>query len=269
MIFTHCNFFSKVLQSHVDVNVLLPCMEDIECLSQELDIIYKKRKMPVLYLLHGALEDYTGWLRQTNIERYAEQAGLAVVMPGGQNGFYTNAKYGLSYFDYICEELPRFIEYTFPVSGEREDRFIAGASMGGYGAAKCALSCPDRYRAFGNFSGAVDLPVLEEKMTGQGFTFFRYDLVFGGTMQIPGTEDDLFYLIDRCARGNTMPAAFVACGEEDENNYEMNLRLVQALQEKGADTRFMGGKGGHDWAYWDNCVRKFIEMTGTGNTGNM
>ena len=78
-----------------------------------------------MYLLHGALDDYTMWLRHTNIERYAEAAGIAVVMPSGQNGFYSNALYGLRYFDYITEELPRMIEYTFPVSTDRKDRFIA------------------------------------------------------------------------------------------------------------------------------------------------
>lgn len=265
MIYTQCNFFSKVLQNHVDVNVLLPCMEEVESLSQELDVIYQKREMPALYLLHGALEDHTGWMRNTNVERYAAKAQTAVVMPSGQNGFYTNAKYGLRYFDFICEELPRFIEYTFPVSKKRKDRYIAGASMGGYGAAKCALSCPDRYAAFGNFSGAVDPVELEEKMTKQGLTFFRYDLVFGGTKQIAGTKDDLFCLIENSPQGGKLPAALIACAQEDENNYVMNQRLARALQEKGADIRFLGGKGGHDWAYWDICISSFMEMIGMGN----
>ena len=93
MILNRCNFFSKTLLNHVDVDILLPSMPDNDCVGASLDEIYRDRApWPTLYLLHGALDDHSCWLRQTAIERYAEAAGMAVVMPSGQNGFYTNAR---------------------------------------------------------------------------------------------------------------------------------------------------------------------------------
>lgn len=260
MILNHCNFYSKTLNNHVDVNVLLPSMADNDHFFHTLDEIYQQRTIPVLYLLHGALDDYTMWLRHTNIERYAQEAGIAVVMPSGQNGFYSNAKYGLNYFDYVTEELPRFIEYTFPVSGLRQHRYIAGPSMGGYGAAKCALARPEKYCAFGDFSGAVDPGKLEPLMTSMGFDFFRYDLIFGGSDKVSGSSDDLQILAGRCQGLSEKPYGFIACGEEDTNNYAMNYELYQKLQECGFDAKFLGGTGLHDWVYWDQCIDTFIKQ---------
>lgn len=260
MILNHCNFYSKTLNNHVDVNVLLPSMPDNHHFFHGLEEIYQQRNIPVLYLLHGALDDYTMWLRHTNIERYAEEAGLAVVMPSGQNGFYSNALYGLNYFDYITKELPRFVEYTFPVSARREDRYIAGPSMGGYGAAKCALGSQETYRAFGDFSGAVDPEKLEPLMTAMGFDFFRYDLIFGGSNKVTGSNDDLKVLAQRCGELSVKPYAFISCGEEDTNNYDMNYELYEKLISCGFQGEFFGGSGLHDWGYWDRCVARFVEL---------
>ena len=190
MILNKCNFFSKALLNHVDVDILLPGVGDNDCVGASLEDIYAPQKpFPVLYLLHGALDDHTMWLRHTNIEEFAEKAGLAVVMPSGQNGFYTNAKYGLNYFDFITKELPLFVQKYFPVSTKREDTYIAGPSMGGYGASKCALR-PDLYAAFADLSGAVDPVELEPKMIAMGFGFFRYDLIWGGVENMRDTLAD-------------------------------------------------------------------------------
>ena len=101
--------------------------------------------LPVLYLLHGLSDDHTAWSRRTSVERYAESAGIAVVMPEVQRSFYTDMVYGLRYFTYIAEELPALCRRLFPLSERREDTFIAGNSMGGYGALKAALRFPERF----------------------------------------------------------------------------------------------------------------------------
>ncbi len=258
MILNRCNFFSKTLKSHVDVNVLLPSMADNDCLYHSLPRIYEQKTMKALYLLHGALEDCSSWLRNTCVERYAQEHQIAVIMPSGQNGFYSNALYGLDYFDFITEELPRMVEYAFPVSLEREDRYIAGASMGGFGAAKCALRRPDLYQACGVFSGALAPWELEPRMVEQGFDFFRYDLIFGGADKVKGSRDDLFLLAEELKEEDRRPAVFVACGQDDSNNYDMSRRFCRQLSECGFKTEFMGGPGIHDWDYWERCIRQFL-----------
>lgn len=211
--------------------------------------------------MHGALEDASSWLRHTRVEDYAEEHQIAVVMPGGQNSFYVNAYCGLPYYDFITRELPRFAQYAFPVSADPDDRLIAGPSMGGYGAARCALGQPDAYAAFGVFSGAVDPFELEPMMLGMGFDIFRYDLLFGGTDKLRGSDNDLFALVQGLKKAAKHPKGFIYCGLEDTNNYAMNLRFHQTLAENGFDTRFYDGHGLHDWAYWDMCIRDFLDVS--------
>ncbi len=260
MIHCQANFFSKILMNHVDVDVLLPSMPDNDILFNDLSTVYPKGcEHPVLYLLHGALEDHSSWLRQTCVERYAEHAGIAVVMASAQNGFYANARQGHAYFDFFTKELPDFIAYTFPVSRRREDTFVAGASMGGYGAAKLALSCPESYSSFGCFSGAVDPEKLESKMVSQGYDVFRYDLIFGGASKVTGSSDDLKVLAASLADSDIKPDAFVTCGLEEANNYEMVSEFRDVLVKSGFQVRFTDGHGEHDWDYWERCIALYME----------
>ncbi len=111
----------------------------------------------VLYLLHGYSDDQTAWQRWTSIERYAEGLNLAVVMPAAQNSFYTDMVHGGKFFTFLTEELPAVVHDLFPLSTERADTFVAGLSMGGYGAFKLALSRPDLYAAAASLSGALDI----------------------------------------------------------------------------------------------------------------
>ena len=77
-----------------------------------------------------------------------------VVMPSVYNSAYTDMKYGLDYFSYLTEELTDFVERNFPAATKRENRFIAGMSMGGYGAYKWGLTCPEKFAAIGGVAGS-------------------------------------------------------------------------------------------------------------------
>lgn len=265
MVSLTCNFFSKTLLNHVDVDILLPSCPDNDCVNAPLERIYGDAPAyPVLYLLHGALDDRTMWVRHTGIEDYAQQANMAVVMPSGGNWFYTDARFGPKYFTFVTEELPMFVEKTFPVSRRREDRFIAGPSMGGYGATKCALRCPEKYAAFGDFSGAVDPEKLYPQMVAMGFDIFRYDLIFGNDRAQPEEEEDVYRLAASLAERTEKPDAYVYCGLEDTANYEMNRRLAQTLEASEFRTTFRDGAGSHDWVYWDQCIRHFLQAVSAG-----
>ena len=111
-----------------------------------------------LYLLHGIIGNCTDWLYGTRIQRYAEERDLAVVMPSGDNGMYLDQavdKYG----QYIGQELVQFTRRTFPLSHKREDTFIGGLSMGGFGAMRNGLKYHDTFGAIISLSGAF---VLDE-----------------------------------------------------------------------------------------------------------
>ena len=152
----HCNFFAHTLGMPTNVTVFIPAVKPKADMNFN-DIYPKNKKYRTLYLLHGMNGDETTWLRKTNIERYAQEHNIAFVMPSVHNSFYTDTKVGLAFFTYLTQELPAMLAMNFPLSDDRENTYIAGLSMGGYGAAKAALTCPELYGAFGSFSGALDI----------------------------------------------------------------------------------------------------------------
>ncbi|HEY9528971.1 MAG TPA: alpha/beta hydrolase-fold protein, partial [Anaerolineales bacterium] len=138
MILTEVNFFSETLILGCTMLVLLP--------QRPLTEVQKKpqKKFRTLYLLHGRSDDHAAWQRQTSIERYVEGLNLAVVMPAVHRSFYTDMMHGGKYWQFISEEVPAVVHSLFPVSSARKDNFVAGLSMGGYGAFKLALTHPER-----------------------------------------------------------------------------------------------------------------------------
>ena len=87
-----------------------------------------------LYLLHGAGGDHSSWLINSRVADYAEHKNIAIVMPSADNKCYVNNRHGKDYSDYITKELIDKCEAWFSLSQNKEDRYIAGMSMGGYGA---------------------------------------------------------------------------------------------------------------------------------------
>src|SRR5690349_16517678 len=143
---------------------------------------------PVLYLLHGLTDDHTAWHRYTSVARYAEAAGLAVVMPSAFHSFYADEVHGHAYWTFVSEELPAIVRSFFRVSDAPEDTFVAGLSMGGYGALKLALTHPDRYAAAASLSGALDIRYL----IGHPDRSDLFHRAFDDTIR---DSDDLFALL--------------------------------------------------------------------------
>ena len=152
MAFIQCGFFSEVLGLSTSMNVILP-----QSSAGQIGMEGKSfsEKHHTLYLLHGLSDDHTIWMRRTSIERYAASLGIAVVMPAVHRSFYTDMANGYNYWTFVSEELPAIARSFFPLSDAREDNFVAGLSMGGYGAFKLALRCPDKFAAAASLSGAL------------------------------------------------------------------------------------------------------------------
>lgn len=138
MAFLQVQFFSDTLQVASTVNVILPEPNQGIGLSAA-----RTGELPkVLYLLHGYSDDHSIWMRRTSVERYAAEHNLAVIMPAVNHSFYVNEYQGERYGDYVSEELPCTMQRFFRLSDRPEDTFVAGLSMGGYGAMRLALSIP-------------------------------------------------------------------------------------------------------------------------------
>ena len=143
-------FYSYYLGMESSAQVILP--DERPYMVQD----HGDKKYPVLYLLHGQFDDDTAYIRKSLIETYVQNKDLIVVMPNVHRSFYTNCKEGHEYYNFIEKELPVIIGNFFHASRKREDQFIAGLSMGGYGALKIALNAPEKYAACASMSGAID-----------------------------------------------------------------------------------------------------------------
>ncbi|ERI94419.1 putative esterase [Clostridiales bacterium oral taxon 876 str. F0540] len=215
-----------------------------------------KEKYPTLYLLHGLSDDHTIWQRRTSIERYVSDMGLAVVMPNAGRSFYTDMKHGYKYFTYITEELPEIARQFFPLSSKREDNFVAGLSMGGYGAFKAALSFPEKYAAAASLSGVLDIASRVKEDTIQD----KEELynIFGDLNSIAESKNDLLYLTKQVSASKSdKPKLYQCCGTEDFL-YEDNQVFRNFIKDTDFDYTYDEGPGVHDWAYWDTQIQKVL-----------
>ncbi len=207
--------------------------------------------VPVLYLLHGLSDDCTIWERRTSIERYATEKGIAVVMPEVRRSFYADEAVGEAYWTFVAEELPRIVARTFRVSTAREDTFVAGLSMGGFGALKLALNHPERFAAAASLSGAVDLTSMDLDWTGT-----LAQRVWGGR-EISGTADDLLGLLGKRDPAE-LPALFLDCGTEDQL-IDQNRRFLAAAEKAEVEVASRLRPGAHTWEFWDEGIQDVLD----------
>jgi putative tributyrin esterase len=242
------DFFSDALALSTSMTVLLPqrTTTQIGMTGAATD-----GPPPVLYLLHGLSDDDTMWLRQTSLERYAAPLGLAVVMPQVHRSFYADERYGARYWTFLSQELPALVASWFQVSQRREDTFVAGLSMGGYGALKWALRQPERFAAAASLSGALDVARLRAGRNRPEDPRM-FERIYGDTSPA-GTDDDLLALVGR-ADPAALPELYVCCGEEDELIADSRA-FVEACTAAAVPVTSSFGAGDHDWAYWDATIQ--------------
>lgn len=251
MALLRCDFFSDVLGVSTSMTVVLP-----QQTSSQIGMSGAVRggDNPTLYLLHGLTDDDTTWTRRTSIERYVAALGLAVVMPQVGRSFYCDEAHGGRYWTFLSEELPRVAAEFFPLSSRREDTFVAGLSMGGYGALKWALRRPERFAAAASLSGALDVARLVRE--GEPDEAGLWDGVFGGA-PVAGTPDDLLALL-RSGAGGNVPPMYLCCGTGDELVQDTE-RFAEAARDAGVPVTVDLGPGEHEWAYWDARIQDVLE----------
>jgi len=215
----------------------------------------------VLYLLHGLSDDSTAWCRMTRIYHYAMQNNYMVIMPEVQRSFYSNMTHGSQYLTYVTQELPEICEKLFNIRHTRENTFVAGLSMGGYGAAKCALTRPDFYTACGAFSGAMDMKRRVETSKKEGQSLMpETKAILGESLDYPDS-DDLFYLANKATKLDKKPRMLIICGDKDFL-LDDNHRFDAHLKTLNYGHTYIEWPGEHTWDFWEKCLPetfKFFE----------
>ncbi|MBE7055964.1 MAG: esterase family protein [Ruminococcaceae bacterium] len=236
------SFYSHVLGKSVNVNVIYP--------NGGTEAPFK-----VLYLLHGLGDNYSFWSNRTTVETLVENTGLVVVMPDGDVSWYCDMNNGRKYFTYITQELPGLIRSTFSnISGKREDTFIGGASMGGYGAFKAAMTYPENYGKVFGFSSAVD---MEDLLPWIDRTIMEN--AWGPMEEAMKSEHSSYILADKLKKsGKNPPSMYMWCGFDDFL-YNSSVKFSNHLKELGMPIEYRESDGNHDWPCWDRELKTVLK----------
>lgn len=239
------NFYSSSLKMATTINVIFPDR------SNDVDPVVEGEPK-VLYLLHGLSGNCDEWFRFSKIEYYAKKYNLIVIMPEVQRSFYSNTKYGINYFDFVADELPEICNKWFRIDTSRENTFIAGESMGGYGAVMIGLSRPERYEAVASLSGVLDFDGFKKMIKEKVFPDMLPE-----ELEILCDKDTPIELGKKLADSNKRPRLIQLCGTEDFL-YEANQKFKEALDSAGYKHTYIEAKGDHEWPYWDKAIQYAI-----------
>lgn len=254
MAFLQCSFHSDVLGMGCQMNVIVP-----QIAKTEIGITSaksKRKKYKLLYLLHGCSDDHTIWGRRTSIERYVAGQDLVVVMPCVHRSYYTDMKGGGKYWTFISAELPAIVEDMFPVSTKREDTFVAGLSMGGYGTLKLLFNQPERFAGGAALSAVTYMDII------RGWRPDEWRQIFGTPKQFAGTINDLETAAAKLAKsGVAVPKIFQCCGTEDFL-YQDNLKFRDYLKSLKLAAEYREYPGEHNWYFWDAHIVEALRAIG-------
>lgn len=214
----------------------------------------------VIYLLHGLSEDASSWIRKSNAERYALERDLVLVMPSADRSMYCDGVLGQNYFSYITEELPSYLNRVFGLSRRREKNAVMGFSMGGYGAARAALTYPERYAAWGSLSGLLDLSPMLMRMDDSICAEFPFLTEQASALETTPLNPVNLPDSDRHAglRG------YIACGLDDD--LLICSKRFQAVSEQtGLHNTFVYTPDRrHDWTFWEEQIPLFFDFVKSG-----
>jgi len=261
------NMLSKRLMRTVPVNVILPVDKMVfPGMPVREDKPYK-----TLYLLHGVFGNYTDWVCGSRIQRFAEEHDLVVVMPSGDNAFYVDQPAGNNFYGaFIGSELVELTRKMFPLSHKREDTFIGGLSMGGYGALRNGLKYSDTFGCIISLSGALHLEEMAARTKDEPFFLESKsyaEACFGDLSGLLNSDKDPRWLVKELKKeGKALPKIYMACGDQD-HLLPVNQDMADFLKKQGADVTFEIGPGSHEWDFWDTYIKKAIEWLPTEQSG--
>ncbi len=241
MAFFNCYYKSAVLGQDVCFNAVIPedCADNIK----------------TVYLLHGLSDNHTAWERRSSVERYAQNSHVALIMPNVDRSFYTDMKFGRNFYTFVTQELVDYTRKVFRLSKKRDDTFVAGLSMGGYGAFKIALRESETFSAAASLSGVLDIS-SHAKPTGDRKSDAY--LAFGEGDTLEGTDESVITLVKNFS-GTHKPRLYQACGTEDFL-YNDNKKFREVIADKGFEHVYEEGPGAHEWNFWDKYIERAIKF---------
>lgn len=243
MAWIQMSHYADTLGMHVRCNVLLPVRD------------YWKEdasSYPVLWLLHGAYGNCDDWMRYTALERYAAEKGLMVVMPSAQNSSYMDMEHGGKYYTYITKELKEKIGRMFPASQKREENYLCGLSMGGWGSMMIGMANPQSYSAVGCFSAGIDFVehILPDSLILDGKCPLYQDVRSNARLIASGKAPKV--------------RIYLAMGEQDKLlPYARRARdFFEGFPPETFDFTYVEAPGAHHWPFWEEQIKVYLDWLG-------
>ncbi len=224
-----------------------------------------ERSYPVLYLLHGAGDDQTGWVQFGEVQHIADQSinsgkatPMVIIMPDaktGRMGYFNQLGGQWNYEDFFFEELMPYVEKEYRVKNEKRYRAISGLSMGGGGTFMYALKHPELFSSAAPLSAYIGPLSLEEMKRGLGehnyseeeiTNYFDHHNALSLIASLP--EDD-----------KEAVRWYIDCGDDDFL-YEGNSLVHIAMKKAHVPHEFRIRNGGHTWTYWRESLPKVLDF---------
>ena len=231
------SFVSTSLTREVSVKVILPL--DYEALFQP-QVSFK-----TVYFLPGFSASAQQILTYLGMRVQSELKGLAVVIPDGENAFYTDVpERSCRYSTFISQELVDVTRRIFPLSHKPEDTYLAGISMGGFGSLYNGIMHPEVFSKVAALSPAIDLYHVSPL---SGISPTLLDHYFGSQENYENSDASLkeAYLADR-----PRPELFLGCGRQDVLVWEQVKDFKDALDNACIPHTWMELDGNHDIYTW-------------------
>jgi enterochelin esterase-like enzyme len=227
-----------------------------------------QRSYPVLYLLHGAGDDQTGWVQFGEVLHITDEAinagtatPMIIVMPDantGQRGYVNDIKGLWRYEDFFFQEFMPYIEKTYRIKGEKRYRAISGLSMGGEGTFIYALHHPELFSSACPLSAATGPKSIEE---------LKNYRLWGTTEGIAEADQKAYFakysvlsLIDSIPDNQKKAVRwYIDCGDDDFL-YEGNCLVHIAMRKKEIPHEFRIRDGVHSWTYWRASLPTVLEF---------
>lgn len=232
-------FQSKYLLRKTEVIVYVPTQNLQETIRRTDKHYYennKDRKYPLLVLLSGFGGSKTAWEQKSTICEYALEHNLAVALVGGENKWYMNFNPTDNWEDFLNIELPDFIYGNFSAISSERPLYLAGCSMGGYGALRNYLLNINKYKAVGVFSPAI-----------------QPDNDLEGVLGVKRLKDIILETKD------IKKNVYLSIGTKDFV-YRQSMEFDKFLEECGCGFRYKSIEGyDHSYTLWDKECRSFID----------
>lgn len=226
-----------------------------------------QRHYPVMYLLHGAGDDQTGWVQFGEVLHITDQAikegkatPMIIVMPDaqtGRRGYFNDIDGTWQYEDFFFEEFIPFVEKEYRIKREKRYRAIAGLSMGGGGSFMYALRHPEMFSSacpLSAYVGPLSVEALKERLA------YRNESFSDAAIQAFYENHNALSLIDKLSDEEKNAVRwFIDCGDDDFL-YEGNSLVHIAMRKREIRHEFRIRDGAHSWTYWRESLPEVLKF---------